>query len=191
MWPANSRTAPAASRSRLCRSTDPRRLPTPTNSTRVLARESAQQVVEANIVPYPSTPPVLSPQLWFTSTLACTRPSHMDPSPGTAMRIAHGIPGLAIGRVRSCIGTAPAKHSPCATRLRATPNRTRPSGLRFDKHDRDGKLALPWPYPNVLDRPAWNLPAVVLQHDTDGQGLLLWDSSQKAMCSYVVPQSAG
>ena len=35
----------------------------------ILARERAQQA-EANIVPYPSTPPALSPQLWFTPTLA-------------------------------------------------------------------------------------------------------------------------
>jgi hypothetical protein len=86
------------------------------------------------------------------------------------MRIADGIPGLAIGRVRACIEAPPAKHSPCATRRRAAPNRSRPSGLHLDKYDRDGKLALPWPYLNALDRPAWNLPAVVLQHDTNGQG---------------------
>lgn len=81
---------------------------------------------------------------------------------------AHGIPGLVIGRV-VCIETPLTKHSPCAARLRAAPNRSRPSGLHFDKHDRDGKPALPWPYPNALHRPAWNFPSVALQHDTNGQ----------------------
>ena len=142
MWPANSRTAPAASRSRLCRSTDPRRLPTPTNSTRVLARESAQQVVEANIVPYPSTPPVLSPQLWFTSTLACTRPSHMDPSPGTAMRTA--FPGsLSDESPASSLLQPSTRHARQA--FVVLPNHSRPSGLHLDKHDSHGNSPRPGP----------------------------------------------
>ena len=37
-----------------------------------------------------STPPaLLSPQLWFPSILACTRPSHMGPSPHTPRCVRH------------------------------------------------------------------------------------------------------